>query len=115
MDKLKQDRSALRFWQITAALMTGLAEFDYNLDAQTKDHSSSIKIRCFQEFSSTGCKFSHAISGERVSYLAVVSCACLRLVEFRTGGMYSLSLAWTELGAAAWPTGSLSTLPPEDP
>ena len=47
MDKLKQDRFALRFWQITAALMTGLAEFDYNLDAQTKDHSSSIKIRFF--------------------------------------------------------------------
>ena len=76
MDKLKQDHSALRFWQITAALMTGLAEFDYNLDAQTKDHSSSIKIRCFQEFSSTGCKFSHAISGEHVSYLAVC-CLCL--------------------------------------
>lgn len=47
MGKLKQDCSALRFWQITAALMTGLAEFDYNLDAQTKDHSSSIKIRFF--------------------------------------------------------------------
>lgn len=47
MDKLKQDCFALRFWQITAALTTGLAEFDYNLDAQTKDHSSSIKIRFF--------------------------------------------------------------------
>ena len=47
MGKLKQDCSALRFWQITAALMTGLAELDYSLDAQTKDNSSSIKIRFF--------------------------------------------------------------------
>lgn len=27
--------------------MTGLAELDYSLDAQTKDNSSSIKIRFF--------------------------------------------------------------------
>lgn len=35
-DKLKQDHSAPRFQQTTAALIVGFAEFNYNLDVHTK-------------------------------------------------------------------------------